>query len=164
MRWTVAICALLGLAAMQDTAPRIHKQGEIELYDAHAADLDQDREFITVCVDCEDPIVQPTESFKSSDFWFQAGKRRYFHPQHGARFSRKISSEVSYSDCTKAAYQRGAIRVDNLSADAHICLRTSEGRYASLQVKPYIPGSGRLSIVYTTWEKDQKTGAVPPSN
>jgi hypothetical protein len=31
MRWTIAICALVGLAALQDATPQIHKQGKMEI-------------------------------------------------------------------------------------------------------------------------------------
>jgi hypothetical protein len=153
VRWTVAVCALISLFTLQDASPRIHKQGKIDLYDAGAADLDKDRESITVCVDCEEPVVQPTDSFKGSDFWFQSGRRRYFHPQYGARFAKVNYGATGYSYCANAVYKRGSIRIDQLPSDAQICVRTDEGRYAAIQIIRYIPESGKLSISYTTWEK-----------
>jgi hypothetical protein len=153
LRWTVAIFALLGLFAQQDSTPRIHKQGEIDLYDAGAADRYKDRESITVCVDCQEPVVQATESFKGSDLWFQAGRRRFLHPQHGAVFAKVSPGGTGYDYCANATYKRGAIRIDKLPADAQICIRTDERRYCAIQIIRYIPESGRLSISYTTWEK-----------
>ena len=153
MRWIVAICALIGLFPLQDGTPKVHKQGELELYDARAADLDNDREFITVCVDCEDPIIQPIDSFKGSDFWFQAGKRRYFHPQHGAMFARVTVGAAGYGYCANATYKRGSIRIDQLPSDAQICARTNERRYAAIHIISYIPESGKLTVAFITWEK-----------
>jgi hypothetical protein len=153
MRWTIVICALLSLAALQGGSPKIHKQGEIDLYDASAVDLDKDPEGVTLCLNCEDPVVQHTESFKGSDFWFQAGRRRYFHPQHGAMFAKVSAGATGYRYCANATYKRGAIRIDQLPSDAQICVRTDEQRYSAIQIIRYIPGSGSLSISYTTWEK-----------
>jgi hypothetical protein len=43
MRWTIAIFALVGLAALQDATPQIHKQGKMEVPSYWAADFDTGR-------------------------------------------------------------------------------------------------------------------------
>jgi hypothetical protein len=171
MRWTIAICALLGLAAMQDTVPQIHSQGTIGFIGAFAIDLDDGR----VGINDSDAAVEKTEqipyllldgdyesplpfhgSFKGSDFWFENGKQRFLRPQHGAQFSKGIIRTAGKTACLAATYTRNAIRIDKLSSNDHICLRTNEGRYASIAISSYDLKTTQLTINYTTWEESTR--------
>jgi hypothetical protein len=167
MRWTIAICALLGFAAMQDAAPKIHKEGKLEFPGRCAVDLDDghvgfggsagvdgdgtDVVFLDDSVH-ESPLPANGE-FKGSDFWFEAGKRRFLHPQHGTKFSTGVVAVQGFAACAKADYVNRSIRIDKVSGGAQICLRTSEGRYASIRITDYNPQTTRLYLTYTTWEK-----------
>ena len=163
MRWTVAICALIGLTAVQDTSPQIHKQGKIQFYDRAAVDIDEGSAIVEVHVDGDDSVPDPTHpSVKGSDFWFEVGHFLHFHPEHGAMFSASSVSSPEYSACAKASYKKGSIRVDNVGSREHLCVRTSEGRYANILITNYDPKSRQLSLSYTTWEKQTPSGTGNP--
>lgn len=155
MRWTVAICALIGLGALQDASPQMHKQGNIQFYNGAAVDIDEGTSVVLVYVDGNDFDPIPTHpSAKGTDFWFEVGRRfQQFHPQHGAKFATSSVHSSEYDDCTKATYKKGSVRVDNLPASEYLCVRTSEGRYANIQIVNYDSKLGRLSLKYTVWEK-----------
>nr|HEV7953800.1 hypothetical protein [Candidatus Acidoferrales bacterium] len=167
MRWMIVVCALAGLAAMQDTAQQIHKQGKLEFPNGCAVDLDEgqvgfggsagvDGDGVNV-VFLDDGVhespLRANGDFKSSDFWFEGGKKRFLHPQHGTRFSSGAIAAEGFVACAKAVYVNRAIRIDKLSASAQICVHTSEGRYASIRITDYNPQTTRLHLTYTTWEK-----------
>ena len=165
MRWTIAVIALLGLGAQQDAPPQIHKQGKMEFPNACTVDLDEGKTDFgnTLFLDGEYELPIPADrSFKGSDFWFEAGKRRFFRPEHGALFSKNAFSAASYADCALATYSKGAIRIDKLPIDSQICVRTSEGRYASIQIKGYESSSTRISFTYIVWEKQNPSAAAKP--
>jgi hypothetical protein len=171
MRWTIAICALLGFAAMQDAGPQVHKQGTIRIFGTFAIDLDDGR----VGVSDSDAAVEKTGqtpvliidgasespvpfhgSFKGSDFWFENAGQRYLRPQHGAQFSKGIFQTAGQAACLAATYTRDAIRIDKLSSNEYICLRTNEGRLASIVISSYDLKTTQLTINYTTWEKSTR--------
>lgn len=177
MRWIVAICALVGIAAMQDATPPVHKQGKMEVPHYWAADFDTgrvgyagksyiiDSENDVVFMDGgEDPPPIYLTSFKGSDFWFEPGARQYLRPQHGAMFSKQIVSDAAYSTCAVTAYSKNRVRVDNLPAGSLICIRTSAGRYANIQVNGYDRESYRLKLTYITWEKTNSSGTGKSSH
>jgi hypothetical protein len=167
MIWTIAISILLGISTLQDTAPQVHKQGKLAIPDDYAADFDEGRvgfvgdsyiadDGVSVIWLRENVNESPlTENgyFKGSDFWFDAGKRQFLRPQHGARFSKGIVAVAGYTACATTHYTAREIRIDDLPPNAQICMRTSEGRYASIQITGYDPGSFQLVLAYTTWEK-----------
>ena len=160
MRWTIAICTLIGLAALQDATPQIHKQGSIQFYNRAAVDIDEDTAVVLVYVDGNDFDPVPTHpSAKGTDFWFEVGRIQQFHPQHGAKFATSSVHSSEYDDCTKATYKNGSVRVDNLPKSEYLCVRTSEGRYANIQIVNYDSKSGRLSLKYTSWEKQAPSSA-----
>ncbi len=154
MRWTFAIYALIGVFALQDATQRIRLQGDLFFPDGCGVDLDDaggiGADFAT------DRVTEPEPtklSFKGSDFWFRAGKRRYFIPQHGAMFSKSVFNAVGYRECAAATYTKGEICIDELPANAQICVRTSEGRFGSIQITRYDPKERMLYITHVTWEK-----------
>ena len=167
MRWTIAIFALLGFAALQDSTPQIHKQGKLEFPVGCAVDLDEghvgfggkagidgdgsDTVFI------EDGVSQSplpaNGDFPGSDFWFEGGKHRFLHPQHGAKFSTGVVAAEGYAACAKSTYTNHIIRVDDLKPGAQLCVRTSDARYASIHITEFNPQTARMYLTYTTWEK-----------
>ena len=165
MRWTVVRCALIGFFASQDASPQIHKQGNMEFYNRAAVDIDEGTAVVLVYVDGNDFDPEPTHpSAKGTDFWFEVGRFQQFHPQHGAMFSTSSVRSSQYDDCARTTYKKGSIRLNNLRPDEYLCVRTSEGRYASIQVVNYDSESGRLSLKYTTWEKQAPSSSRKPNH
>jgi hypothetical protein len=167
VRWTIAICALLGLAALQDSTPQIHKQGKLEFPVGCAVDLDEGHvgfggkagidgdgsdAFFTDGGTHDSPLPSNGD-FPGSDFWLEGGKHRFLHPQHGTKFSTGVVAAEGYAACTRSAYTNHVIRVDDLKPGAQLCVRTSEGRYASIHITEYNPQTTRMFLTYTTWEK-----------
>jgi hypothetical protein len=166
MRWTIAICALLGFAALQDATPRIHKQGVLGIRPDFAGDLDEGRlgfggdsfdpgkETLVLLDDWENESpLHENGYFKGSDFWFEWGKRMFLRPQHGAKFSKRIVGSANYKACADAIYSRNALRVDNLPVGTNVCMRTSEGRLANITIHGYDPATFAFTVTYVTWEK-----------
>ena len=167
MRWTIAIFALLGFAALQNTTPPIRKQGKLEFPVGCAVDLDDGHVGFggragvdgdgtdTVFVDegsHDSPLMQNGD-FPGSDFWFEGGKHRFLHPQHGAKFSAGIVEAEGYAACTNTTYTNHIIRVDDFKPGAQLCVRTSDARYASIHIMQYNPKVNRMYLTYITWEK-----------
>jgi hypothetical protein len=167
VRWAIAICALLSIAALQDTTPPIRKQGKLEFPIGCAVDLDDGHVGFggragvdgdgsnTVFIDegSHDSPLPSNGDFPGSDFWFEGGKRRYLHPQHGTKFSIGVVHAEGYAACTKSAYTNHEIRVDDLKTGDQLCVRTSDARYASIHIMEYNPQNTRMYLTYTTWEK-----------
>jgi hypothetical protein len=166
MRWTIVVCALLGLATLQDSTSRIHKQGLMAIPIDFAADFDEgrigtggdwydaDRPNIVVIHDWVNESPLPENGyFRGSDFWFESGKHKFLRPQHGAKFFRGIVSSTDYKACAGAAYSGNALRVDNLAAGSHVCMRTSEGRFTNITIRGYNPATLQFTLAYVTWEK-----------
>ena len=167
MRWTVTICALLGLFSLQDASPHIHKQGLLGIRADFAGDFDEGRlgfggqsydadGSATIVLIDEWPHESPLPEngyFRGSDFWFDCGKRKFLRPQHGAKFSKGIVNSGGYKVCASAPYSGNALRVDKLAPGTHVCMRTSEGRYTDITIHGYDPGTFSFGLAYTTWEK-----------
>ena len=167
MRWTIAICALLGLAALQDSTPPIRKQGKLEFPVGCAVDLDDGHVGFggragvdgdgtnTVFVDegAHDSPLPLNGDFPGSDFWFEGGKHRFLHPQHGTKFSTGVVAAEGYTACTKSVFTNHVIRVDDFKPGAQLCVRTSDARYASIRIMEYNSQTNRMYLTYTTWEK-----------
>jgi hypothetical protein len=167
MRWTIAICALIGLAALQDASPRIHKRGILEIRADFAGDFHEGRLGIGgqwYDVDSGDSIVvldyganelplPRSGSFKGSDFWFESGKQKFLRPQHGAKFSKMPRNSSGYEACAKTTYSGNSLRVDKLASGTHVCMRTSEGRFTDITIHGYDLGTFRFTVAYVTWEK-----------
>ncbi len=167
MRWTIAICALLGLAALQDTTPQIHKQGKLEFPVGCAVDLDEghvgfggragvdgDGSDAFFLGDSPHDSTLPTNGdFPGSDFWFEGGKHRFLHPQHGTKFSPGVVTAEGYTACAKSTYTNHVIRVDDFKPGAQLCVLTSDARFASIHITEYNPKTARMYLTYTTWGK-----------
>jgi hypothetical protein len=167
VRWTIAICALLGLAALQDAAPKIHKEGKLEFPVGCAVDLDEGHVGFggrsgvdgdgsnTVFVDegAHDSPLPLNGDFPGSDFWFEGGKHRFLHPQHGTKFSTGVVAKEGYAACAESVFTNHIIRVDDFKPGAQLCVRTSDARYASIHIMEYSPQTNRMYLTYTTWEK-----------
>jgi hypothetical protein len=167
MRWTIVICALIGLAALQNSSPQILRQGNLIVPASCAADIDDGRigfdksatvvgekETLVLIVDgvYESPIPV-SGTFDGSDFWFDGGKQQFLRAQHGAQFSKGVVGSVAYAACAAAPYTKRDIRIDKLPPGALLCIRTSEGRYANVQINHYDPKTARLFLTYTIWQK-----------
>ena len=163
MNRVLAILALLCVPLPQTVPGAIHTQGKVVLnsYDPMDVDGDAMRETL-VCMDCVDTLA-PHTSFKGSDFMFQVvGKRQYFHPQHKARLATGIAAGMGYQGCAKATYVKGMVRIDNLPANTVVCVITNEGRYSEIKIEKFDPQMKRLSLSYTTWERENSSSIVNP--
>jgi hypothetical protein len=167
VRWTITICALLGIVALQDTTPPIHKQGKLEFPIGCAVDIDEGHvgfggksgvdgdgsDTVFIQDGAHDSPLPSNGDFPGSDFWFEGGKRRFLHPQHGTKFSVGTVTEEGYAGCTKSVFTNHVLRVDDLKPGAQICVRTSDARYASIHITEYDSQTTRMHLTYTTWEK-----------
>jgi hypothetical protein len=109
----------------------------------------------TVFIDegSHDSPLPSNGDFPGSDFWFEGGKRRFLHPQHGTKLSVGTVTDEGYAGCTKAVFTNRVLRVDDLKPGAQICVRTSDARYASIHITEYNPQNTRMYLTYITWEK-----------
>ncbi len=167
MRWTVAVCALIGLFSLQDGSHQIHKQGILEIRADFAGDFDEGRvgfggqwyavdsraTFVLLDDWANESPLPANGYFKGSDFWFESGTRKFLRPQHGSKFSKVLLNSSGYEACAKAAYSGNALRVDKLGSGTHVCMRTSEGRFSEITIHGYDPGTFRFTVAYVTWEK-----------
>ena len=167
MRWTIAICALISIAALQDASPKIHKQGLLEIPVHYTGDFDEGRigaggywydadhqaTFVEIDDGPDESPLPESGYFKGSDFWFESGKQKFLRPQHGAKFSKVLRNSSGYEACKKATYSGNSLRVDKLASGTHVCMRTSEGRYTDITILGYDPGTFRFRVAYVTWEK-----------
>jgi hypothetical protein len=168
MRWTIAICALVGLAALQDATPQIHKQGRLQILADYAGDHDEGRigfdgdsydadgKATIIRLDGDAVYESPFPEngfFKGSDFWFESGRRKFLRPQHGAKFSKGKLTSRGYKACADAAYSANALRLDGLAPSTRVCMRTSDKRYSMIVIQPYDPSTFHVTLDYITWEK-----------
>jgi hypothetical protein len=167
MRWTIVVCALLGFAALQDASPQILKQGKLVIpascavdiddgrigFDKNAAVVDEKESLVLIIDGVYESPIPVSGTFKGSDFWFDGGKQQFLRAQHGAQFSKGAVGSMEYAVCAAASYTKHDIRIDKLPASAQICIHTSEGRYASIQITHYDPKTAHLFLTYTIWQK-----------
>jgi hypothetical protein len=94
------------------------------------------------------------------DFWFEtAGKIRELVAQNRTMFAKATALEVGRLGCKASAYKSNRVRVDQLPAGSHVCVRTSSGHYAELLLNADLlrdtgPGasSDDLRFSYILWD------------
>jgi hypothetical protein len=86
-----------------------------------------------VILDSDGTEPKPHPTGKEWDFWFeQIGKLRTLVPQNGTRFAKPAPVEFGKAGCQASAFKSGRLRVDQLPAGSHICVRSASGNYAEL--------------------------------
>lgn len=151
-----ALLFLLSVSPNQNVPPRIHSEGKSVICNSNA--LDVDRGGVAVIIDeRNDPstLVQ-ISSFKGSDFWFEnSGKRRYFHPQHGAQFAVRVQgkTERSCGPGSQLTYSKARMRIDDIPLGSPICILTDVGCRGEIRIKAFDPKDTALTLEWTTWEK-----------
>ncbi len=157
----ILLILALNFPLTQTTEGNIRVQHKWFLYDRAAADLDGYTQRITVDGD-EDRFREPPMSFKGSDFWYEYGyKFQTLHPQHGARLAKGGGAEAGFVGCSKATYAKKAIRIDDLPVGSHVCVRTSDGRYAEMRIEGFDRKGKSFTFSYTTWKKDGSDAVAP---
>lgn len=73
-------------------------------------------------------------------------------PTNGAAISYTNGSQRGYAGCSSAAFSNTPVATSALTAGDYLCVRTSDGRIAELQVTSIGAILGVLSISYTTWQ------------
>jgi|SRR5580704_1969242 hypothetical protein len=147
--------SLFVIPLLQIKSPQVQSNGSSLIYQGSAVDVDHGS--FVVINDSNDPsTLTYIESFEGSDFWFEnSGKRRYFHPQHGAQFALRTTSKTDMS-CGPGAsltYSKAQIRIDDIPFGSPICILTDEGRRGEIRIRAFDPKTTGLTLEWTTWEK-----------
>jgi hypothetical protein len=126
----------------------VHSKGTLGLGANCAYDLDAGKDMCWI-------DLPPQRDEKTHDFWFQwDGKRQYFNPRNGAVLAMAGRRAVDLAGCRGAHYRTGRLRVDGLPVGSHICVRTSEGRYADVRFEtPVNTEPHEMTISFVTWER-----------
>lgn len=153
-RFVIAVLIVCPGALPVDCSSDIHKQGKIEVPDYCSVNLDRGQCSCTVTLDGDGSEPRHHPGGKGWDFWYQTdGKASYLHPQNGGRLAVGGPSGAGFSGCTAADFSKRRIRVDQLPAGTHVCLRNKAGRVAEIELDGVNPKNRRLQIAYVTWEK-----------
>ena len=129
-------------------APVVIAQGQIILSDNGSADIDDGG---------------------SADMRLRPGGplTRVLDARNGARFSPRGSSRPSFNTCNTAPYSGNSIPIVQLPVGAWLCVSTSDGNIARVQVAniigiPALPFPLTMTLNYTTWSLGGPGGGPGP--
>jgi hypothetical protein len=127
-----------GAAAADEPAPAIHSRGKLEVPQTYMINLEAG-----------------TVGTAGGGLWFEeaTANQLFLVPQHGAQFAPGDLSKRDFEACSSETYSTNRISLHDLPPGSFICVKTGNGRFASVRIDSLSPGATHvLALNYVVWE------------